>query len=57
MDPLYSPVYPQTLTNRDAAEILIMLSQHYERSIPAGDSEIREAVARAVALLYQNKEE
>lgn len=60
MDPLYAPMHPQTatkMTNHEAAEVILALSQYYKCSIPFGDSEIREAVARAVALLYQNKEE
>jgi hypothetical protein len=45
------------MTNHEAAEVILALAQYYKCSIPFGDSEIREAVARAVALLYQNKEE
>lgn len=55
MDPLYAPMHPQTatkMTNHEAAEVILALSQYYKCSIPFGDSEIREAVARAVALLY-----
>ena len=60
MDPLYAPMHPQTatkMTNHEAAEVILALSQYYYCCIRFGDSEIREAVSRAVAMLYQNKEE
>ena len=58
MDPLCAPVYPTTISatmsNKDAAKVILALAQHYKRSIPFGDNTIREAVARAVALLQSN---
>lgn len=42
------------MSNKDAAKVILALAQHYKRSIPFGDNTIREAVARAVALLQSN---
>ena len=55
MDPLIAPVYPTTtstsMLNKDAAEVILALAQHYKRSMPFDEDTIREAVVRAVALL------
>lgn len=58
MDPLIAPVYSPTrsttMSNKDAAKVILALAQHYKRSMPFDDDTIREAVARAVALLQSN---
>lgn len=55
MDPLIAPVYPTTtstsMSNKDAAEVILALAQHYKRSMPFDEDTIREAAVRAVALL------
>lgn len=42
------------MSNEEAAEIIIALAQYHRTDIPFGNSEIRTAVARAVALLLKD---
>ena len=55
MDPLIAPVYSPTrsttMSNKDAAKVILALAQHYKRSMPFDEDTIREAAVRAVALL------